>query len=232
MSSYRELAIINSIPNPVIYVMIFFVCDILLLLLLSLIICIVTRSQRKIKEKEIKDAIIRRQTILRQKTKKKFDKTDTVTIVSNSSLIKSIGSSKQNIELTSLIEMSQKEEPKEIKKKAIKKPKTIKTKKSSKEEDLIIPDKIIDIGKVALPKNNSYIKKSEDVEEDKFYFDSYMNNICNSEEGNTYAIKKIKNVEKPGSIKMKEEIKEIKEYREKFEVKVNKAKKKLKRSSK
>lgn len=227
MSTYGEFTIINGMPNPVFYVMVFFGCDILLLLILFLIICIVTRNQRKTKEKEIKDAIIRRQTLVRQKTKMKFDKTETVSIVSNDSLIKSIGSSKQSIELSSLIEIPQIEEPKKIKKTVIKKAKKIKkSKKNSKEEDLIIPDKIIDITKVALPKNNSYINKNEEVEEDKFYFDNYINNICNSEDGNSQAIKKIKKVGKPGNIQMREEIKEIKEYREKFEVKLKKNKKK------
>ena len=201
--------IVNRLPNPVFYLLIFFVGDIVTIVILFIVIICVERRRIRKKGKEDIELIEKKKNLNKRDTENK----DKLSSVLSDSISNSFNGSSRNIELSSIIPIEEKEEKKMIL------PKKTKKKKEHLEDtkDIEIPNKIIDISKIAETKQAYY---NEDMK--YAHIDNYVNNICNTENNISNKITFIK--EKPSNIQ--NEISEIKAQRENINLKVKKGKNK------
>ena len=204
--------IVNRLPNPVLYLLIFFVGDIVVIVILFTVIICVEKRRIKKNGKEDKELIGKKKNLNKRDKKNK----DKLSSVLSDSVSNSINGSSRNIELSSIIPIEEKEEKKMISPKKTKKQKEV----SVDTKDIEIPNKIIDISKIAEIKQGYY------NEEMKYtHIDNYVNNICNTE--NNISNKKTFIKETPSNIL--NEISEIKAQRENINLKVKSKNKKIRK---
>ena len=100
--------IVNRLPNPVFYLLIFFVGDIVTIVILFIVIICVERRRIRKKGKEDIELIEKKKNLNKRENKNK----DKLSSVLSDSISNSINGSSRNIELSSISPIEEKEEKK------------------------------------------------------------------------------------------------------------------------